>query len=372
MYQDRLYVNDGRGNFTKNLNALPRMHVSGGAVTAGDFDGDGHVDLFVGGRFCPGNYPLSPRSYLLKNDGKGNFTDVTEAFCPELTAPGMVSDALFVPLDDDGYVDLVVVGEWMDIGIYINQGGKGLAKNTQAIPGDTRGWWLKILAEDVDNDGDMDIFIGNYGLNNPYKPNREQPMHMVYKDFDNNGKIDPIFTYYIADTNAFAFSRDELIGQLSKMKGKFPDYRSFAKAGLKDFFSKEELNDADSLQATLLASVYLENDGTGHFRLSQLPKEAQFSPIHALAVADLDGDGYPDLITGGNLSRTRVSSGRQDGNHGFVFLGDGQGNFKSLLPESSGLVLRGDVRNLTTMEILNQKYLMAGRNNRPLKVYKID
>lgn len=372
MYQDRLYFNDGKGNFIKNPDALPEMHVSGSTVTVGDFDGDGHPDLFVGGRFSPGNYPLSPRSYLLRNDGTGRFTDVTEKFCPELMAPGMVSDALFVPLNDDGHVDLIVVGEWMDIGIYLNQGGKYMVRHTDAIQTDTHGWWLKIHAEDMDNDGDMDIFIGNYGLNNPYKPNEERPMRMIYKDFDNNGQIDPIFSYYIADTNAFAFSRDELIGQIAHMKGRFPDYKSFAKAGLKDLFSKEELEGADSLQVTLLQSVYLENDGNGNFKLGTLPKEAQYSPIFAFAVADVDGDGHMDLLTGGNLQRTRVSSGRQDANYGYVFFGDGKGNFNHRPSEPSGLVIKGDVRDMTIMEIQRKNYLLVGRNNQALKIYGID
>src|SRR5690606_3405847 len=202
LFQDRMYRNNGKGNFVRQIDALPEMHVSGSTVTVGDFDKDGAMDLFVGSRFIPGKYPVAPRSYLLKNQGDGRFDDVTNNVSPDLKHPGLVTDAQFVELNGDDWVDLVVVGEWMEVGIYTNDNGKGLVLNTSAFEEGTSGWWQTIEAVDLDKDGDQDLILGNYGLNNPYKPNPQRPASLVYKDFDKNGSIDPIFSYYLADTNS--------------------------------------------------------------------------------------------------------------------------------------------------------------------------
>ncbi|MEX2232959.1 MAG: VCBS repeat-containing protein, partial [Cyclobacteriaceae bacterium] len=225
--QDRLYINDGRGNFKHDADALPIMLTSGSSVTSGDFNDDGLIDLFVGGRSVPGKYPLAPRSYLLKNTGKGKFADVTDEYCPALASPGMVTDAQFAKINNDDLVDLVVVGEWMEVGVYINDQGRRLNLKKDAIKEKTSGWWLSIEANDFDADGDIDFVLGNFGLNNPYHVDAEHPARMLYKDFDNNGSIDPIFHYYIGDTLTFAYSRDELIGQIPSMKKKFVSYQSF-------------------------------------------------------------------------------------------------------------------------------------------------
>ena len=369
--QDRLYINDGHGNFERQSHRLPEMISSGSSVTSVDFDNDGHVDLFVGGRLVPGKYPLAPRSYLLKNDGQGNFKDVTEEFCSPLLNPGMVTDALFAEMNGDGFPDLVVVGEWMQVEIYINEEGKGFEKLSDPVLAQSSGWWNTIEAHDFDQDDDIDLVLGNFGLNSPYKPDSGQPATLVYKDFDNNGSIDPIFSYYIADTNSFAYSRDELIGQIPSVKKKFPDYRSFAAARPADLFTATELAGADTLTATLFESIYLQNDGNGRFSIHKLPVEAQFSPIYALASADVNGDGFPDIITGGNLSKTRVSTGKYDANYGIVLLGDGKGSFKTMDPMVSGLKIKGDVRDIGIMKIKDSPYSLFSRNNDSVEIYKI-
>jgi hypothetical protein len=371
LFQDRLYRNDGKGNFTRSLDGVPEMFVSGSSVTAGDFDKDGLDDLFVGGRFIPGKYPVAPRSFLLKNKGKGKFEDVTADFCPELMDPGLVTDVQFIEMNGDGWLDLVVVGEWMEIGVYTNERGEKYSRKKDAFPRNTSGWWLTIAADDFDQDGDVDLVLGNFGLNNPYKPDTTRPASLVFKDFDNNGSIDPIFSYYMADTNSFAYSRDELIGQIPSMKKKFPDYLSFAKADITDFFSAEQMVEVDSLGATLLESIYLENNGQGNFSIKKLPVEAQFSPIYAIASMDVNHDGHADLVTGGNLETTRVSSGQYDANYGMVFLGDGKGVFTTLNPAISGLNIRGDIRDISRINIKATEYGIFSRNDDSLKIFKI-
>ncbi|MEX1241050.1 MAG: VCBS repeat-containing protein [Cyclobacteriaceae bacterium] len=369
--QDRLYFNDGHGNFKHRSEALPEMISNGSSVTSGDFNRDGLTDLFVGGRSIPGRYPLAPRSYLLKNTGKGKFEDVTAEFCPALVNPGMVTDAQFADINNDDLIDLMVIGEWMEVGVYLNENGTKLALKEDALKEETSGWWLSIEANDFDRDGDMDFVLGNFGLNNVYHADAGHPASLLYKDFDNNGSIDPIFHYYIDDTLAFAYSRDELIGQIPSMKKKFISYESFASAPFPDYFSQEQLSDSDTLTAVLFETVYLQNDGKGNLELKILPVEAQFSPVFALASADINGDGHLDILTGGNFSQARVSVGQCDANYGIVFLGDGKGSFSTLDPATSGLLVRGDVRDIEVMKVSGENYMVVSRNGDTVKAYKI-
>jgi len=371
-YQDRLYMNDGKGNFTRDVAALPEMGVSSSTVQVADLDGDGFPDLFVGGRYIPGSFPAAPRSYILLNLGDGTFGDITENFCPELMNPGLLSDAKLVDLNGDELVDLVITGEWMAPQVFLNQEGKSFKLKTDAFPKGSSGWWKHITASDLNGDGTVDLLMGNQGENNPFRTSEEQPMRLISKDFDGNGSIDPIFTYYMADTNAFAFSRDELVGQLPSFKGKFADYRSFATTPIEKFFTAEQLQGADTLLTKTLKSGYFKNDGKANFSFIPLPQEAQFSPLYATAVVDINGDGHPDLLTGGNLTKTRVSSGQLDANYGFVFLGDGQGNYVTKPSLSTGIMIRGDVRDIQTLTVRGKTYALYSLNNGKLQVYAIN
>jgi hypothetical protein len=370
--QDRLLINDGGGNFRHDPGAVPQMISSGSSVTAADFNKDGLTDLFIGGRSIPGKYPLSPRSYLLMNTGKGSFKDFTNEFCPSLVSPGMVTDVYAADLNNDGYDDLMVVGEWMEVGVYINDLGRKLERKTDALKGTTSGWWLAIEGSDFDADGDVDFVLGNFGLNNQYHVDADHPAQLLFKDFDDNGSIDPIFTYYIGDSPSFAYSRDELIGQIPSMKKKFTDYQTFASARFPDYFTPEQLAGSDTLTAGLMETVYLENDGNGVFEVRKLPVEAQFAPVYAIASADINNDSHLDIITGGNFTRSRVNTGPCDANHGIVFLGNGKGSFSTLDPEMSGLKIRGDVRDIRITNINDKDYMFVGRNGDSLKVYIIN
>ena len=369
-FQDRLYLNDGKGNFTKSTEALPAMLTSGSSVTAADIDKDGDLDLFIGGRLIPGKYPLAPRSYLLRNDGKGKFEDVTAELCPDLETPGMVTDAQFADLNGDDLPDLVVVGEWMDVGIYMNNEIEGFIKNNASMLTTTSGWWNTLHVDDFDQDGDLDLVLGNFGNNNPYQPTQDQPALLVFKDFDNNGSIDPIFTYYLHDEEVFAYSRDELIGQIASLKKNFPDYASFAQSSPGDFFTKEERMNADTLTATTFETVYLQNEGNGDFNLKNLPIHAQFSPVYAIASDDFNHDGHLDILLAGNQSVARVSTGKFDANYGIVLMGDGKGSFTYLDASQTGLTLRGDVRSIEAINSQGEKFYLFSRNDDSVKVYK--
>ncbi|WP_162416255.1 VCBS repeat-containing protein [Cyclobacterium roseum] len=369
-YQDRLYLNDGKGRLVRDMAALPEMRVSGSSVAIADINGDGWEDLFVGGRYWPGKYPEPPRSYLLLNDGKGQFRDATMDYNQDLLAPGLVSDVQFADTDGDGNAELILTGEWMGIHIYKNQNGRLELINEEMVE-QTKGWWLRLAVLDVDEDGDLDIVAGNYGENTVYQADREQPLRVVFKDFDNNGRVDPLLTYYKADTNSFAFSRDELIGQLPMMKGEFADYRSFAEASVEDIFGKLEMTGADTLSAHQLQSVLLENDGKGQFTIRPLPAAAQFSPLYAVEMGRLPVMEKPLLLTGGNLSKTRVSTGRLDANPGFVFSRNASGSWQVVPPAKVGLPIPGEVRDIKVMEVQGVTHIIYAQNDGKLRLYKL-
>tara|TARA_R110001592_G_scaffold238127_1_gene497502 strand:+ start:69121 stop:72474 length:3354 start_codon:yes stop_codon:yes gene_type:complete len=371
LYHDRLYLNDGKGNFKRKIEALPQMAVSGGTVASSDFNGDGFLDLFVGGRYLPGNYPEAPRSYLLVNDGKGNFKDVTQEYNPSLMVPGLVSDACFVDTNGDGKSELVIAGEWMGIQVYGLEGKQFVAKHT-ALTESTKGWWLSLYVTDLDEDGDMDLLAGNYGENLVYKANAEQPLQVVYKDFDNNGRTDPILTYYKADTSSFAYSRDELIGQLPKLKGKFVDYNSFAEANLENIFESLDLSEADTLQARSLSSIALINDGKGNFTINQLPMELQLSPLFAMNKAIISADNQSILLTGGNIRKTRVSTGQLDANPGFVFnIAAQNAELKAIPATKAGLFFQEEVRDIQTIKVGSETYFLYSFNNSAIRMFKL-
>ncbi|MGB3586889.1 MAG: VCBS repeat-containing protein, partial [Tunicatimonas sp.] len=338
----------------------------GGTVTSADIDQDGDQDLFVGGRLIPGKYPLAPRSYILANDGTGNFTDVTESFAPVLVNAGMITDAVFTELNEDDYPDLAVVGEWMPVQLFYNEAGQQL--QATKIP-NSNGWWNTLHATDVDLDGDTDLVVGNFGQNNLYRPTASQPARLIYRDFDENGSIDAIFTHYLQGEEVFAYSKDELLSQLNSLKKQFYSYQTFAQTSPREYFSEEQLAEADTLSATLFESVYLENQN-GTFAIHSLPSEAQFAPIYAITSADINQDGKPDLILGGNQSLTRVSTGRYDASFGLVLTYAEDGNFEVMNPSQSGIMVRGDVRDIIYQSNESQSHLLFSRSNDSLVVYR--
>ncbi|MEZ4773984.1 MAG: VCBS repeat-containing protein [Bacteroidia bacterium] len=362
LYQDRVYINDGKGNFVRKNDALPSLHTSTGCVRTADMDGDGDMDVFVGGRVIPGRYPYSPESYLLKNEG-GKLVNVTSALAPGLLRAGMIADAAWTDVNGDTKPDLILAGEWTALQIWINT-GTTLEDQTEAYGlGQTQGWWNRLLTVDLDGDGDMDIIAGNRGLNDQMKASLQYPASVITKDFDGNGTQDPILCYYIQGKNYPIATRDELIGQLAFLKRKFLRYEAYAKATLTDVFSETELAGALELKAFTFETAWFENTGEGKFVQHNLPPEAQFSSVFGLLYQDFDGDGRKDILLSGNFYPVRAETGRADASYGLLLKGDGKGHFQPISPVKSGFFVREDIRSMKIIALADGKQLLVAGNN---------
>ena len=363
--QDRLYFNDGKGNFTREENSLPEMLTSTGAIAIHDVNKDGFLDVFVGSRVIPGRYPEIPKSHLLINDGNGSFQDQADQWNPELNKLGLITDAQWADLDMDGNAELIVIGEWLPLTIFKNEGQKLHNASTEYLAQEFSGWWNTLHISDVNSDGRPDIIVGNQGLNSQVKVSPEEPAEMHYKDFDNNGAIDPILSFFIQNKSYLFLTRDELLDQISMMRTRFTDYETYAEASLENIFSKEELKDAGYLKAELLETSLFINKKEG-LQKTDLPSETQMSPVFSIESIDVNKDGHQDLILAGNISNARLRFGKYDANHGVVLLGDGLGNFDYLPQSKSGLDIKGDVRSILQID----KQLLFGINQKGIKAYK--
>lgn len=375
-YQDRLYLNNGQGIFTRSENMLPEITTSGSGVVAADYDRDGDLDLFVGGRIIPGEYPMPPRSYLLRNDwqpgGVGKFTDVT-AMHPELERPGLVTSALWTDYDNDGWVDLLVTGEFMPLRFFHNEEGKLLERSEDTGLSHTSGWWNTLLGADFDNDGDIDYVAGNLGLNSRFKASAKEPLCIYANDYEKNGRIDPVMCYFIQGENYLAHSRDEIIQQIYAMRARFKTYEAYAEATFERSFLPSELAGAYVVRSEWFESSYIENLGQGRFKLHALPMEAQLSPVYGIVSNDYDGDGNPDVLLAGNSYATEVSGGRYDASAGLYLKGDGQGGWKPLKISQSGIIADGDVKSLAGIRKSNRgEIVLAGSNAGRLKAFSTD
>jgi len=368
--QDHLYLNDGQANFKLSVSALPSETLAGSCVAVIDIDGDSDLDLFVGTRFTPGKYPLSSRNMLLVNDGKGNFTDAIANLSPSLENLGMVCDAVAEDINKDGKKDLIIVGEWMPIKIFININNTLVDASEKWFSKSTRGWWNRLLADDLDKDGDMDFIAGNYGSNNQFGVSTAHPATLVYKDFNQDGQVDPFFCYYISDQSFPYASRDEAMGQVNFLRQRYPDYTSYSNATLETIFTGQELESTIHLQADLLETVWLENTG-GKFEIRELPIQAQFSPVYAISKIDIDQDGDQDVVLGGNESMVRVRIGKSDANKGVLLMNDGKGHFTYVPQNKSGLNFQGDVRQLLFISTKDKTHLLIGETGRFVRSYVV-
>ena len=369
--QDRLYRNDGNGNFQRDPKALPRLAESGSCVLPGDFNGDGHVDLFVGRRAIGRGYGLAPRSYLLENDGAGHFRDVTQELAPALANVGMVTSAAWVDYDHDGKLDLIVVGEWMPIRIFHQENGHFVDRTTDARLGGTDGWWNTIQVADLDADGRPDLILGNLGLNSTLRASADEPARLYVGDFFQNGTLAQILTSYKHGVSYPLAERDELLELIPQLRSRYPTYASFAGARVEDMFSAAELRKALLLESHTFASAVALNRGDGHFELRSLPTEAQFAPIYATLARDFDGDGHPDLLVAGNLYGVTPLDGRYDASYGLLLHGDGNGNFAAVDVDRSGLDIDGQVRHMAVLKLARgETLILVARNNDRLQVIR--
>jgi hypothetical protein len=362
--QDRLYLNDGRGAFRKTDGHVPVESFSGSRVVAADYDGDGDLDLFVGGRVIPWRYGLDPRSMLLSNDGGGRFVDVTERVAPELARVGMVTDAVWRDVDGDRRVDLVVVGEWMPITVFRNVAGK-LARHEVAGLGKSHGWWNRIVAGDFTGDGRMDFVVGNLGLNSRLRASDAEPATMHVKDFDRNGFVEQVVSMY-SDGVSYPFPlRDDLFGALPSMRARAPSYKDYALKTVTDLFPSKDLEGAVVKHAYTFATSLVRGNADGSFTLVPLPSEAQVAPVYGILATDADSDGDVDLLLAGNFDGFKPDIGRQSASYGLVLLGDGKGAFSPRRPRETGFSVPGQARDIQRVGVGRGKgsIVVVARNN---------
>ncbi|HWK07459.1 MAG TPA: VCBS repeat-containing protein [Puia sp.] len=378
-YQDRLYINDGHGNFKRDSLALPVNYTSKFCVRAMDFNNDGKQDLFVSGRMEPWKYPTPVSSFFFRNDtrnGQVKFTDVTDEVAPGLKNIGMISDALFTDFDGDGQTDLIVVGEWMPVTFFKNIKGRFVDVTPTSGIGGQPGWWNAIVAGDFRHTGRTDYIVGNTGLNTLYQASEQYPVYITAKDFDNNGAYIGITSLFLPDRHGEekefpASGRDDIARQLPSIKKRFATYKPFALATMDEVLTPGQWQGALRLKATMLQSCYLRNDGAGKFSLIPLPKEAQVSVVNGMVADDFDGDGNLDVLINGNDYGTEVGIGRYDAFNGLLLRGDGAGGFAPLSMLQSGIYIPGNGKALVKLRGSSGAYLIAASQNKDdLKLYE--
>lgn len=367
---DRLYINDGKGHFTKSPQILPGVgkYESSSTVSAADFDGDGDLDLFIGARLNPYHYGYPCNGHILINNGKGIFADVTEQAAPDLHNAGMITDGKWIDYDKDGKPDLVITGEYMPVKIFHNEGGKLKDATDQMGLNKTNGWWNRLLICDVNGDGYPDMVVGNYGLNSRFRASETKPVTMIAGDFANNNSVEQITCTYNGDKQYPMVLRHDLVAVLPYLKKKFLKYEDYKEKTILDIFTEEQLKRAVKLNAYEMRSVVLLNNGKGGFDIEPLPVEAQFAPVFGMVAADFDKDGKMDIVLGGNFYQSKPEAGIYDGSYGLMLKGDGSGKFSALPISESNFFVMGAIRDMLTVKIGNKKALIVARNNDQLKV----
>lgn len=375
-YKPRLYSNDGKGGFNLQSSAIPdAVKTIAGCVSAGDYDGDGDLDLFIGGRVSK-KYPLSPQSFLLQNN-RGVFTDVTANICLALQKPGMVTSAVWTDFDNDKQTDLIIAGEWMPLRFFKNN--KGKLVETTANNGLTQmnGMWRSLIATDMDNDGDIDLVAGNLGLNCEYRASATTPMQLYAADIDGNGSVDPALFYYIKGLDRTkhsfpAIGRNRFADQVPAIKKKFLLHEDYSHASFDEIFTEKVTENMLQLHCDETRSCYFENIGNGKFTKHPLPVAAQFSPVNAIVCDDIDNDGFKDLLLAGNEYQTEVMTGRYDASYGCFLKGGINKSFTWIPPIESGFILNGDVKDMSLIRLSNgEKILVAAVNNDTMRVFSI-
>ncbi|WP_224999323.1 VCBS repeat-containing protein [Cesiribacter sp. SM1] len=370
MLQDRLYLNRGGLQFERCETCLPAFYSMGSTVKAADWDADGDVDLFVGGRAIPGQYGLSAASYLLQNNGEGNFANVTARVSPSLGDFGMVTDAVWTDVDSDKDLDLVVVGEWSAPTIFKNNGANlERLNNTEGLE-KAEGWWNSIEATDLDEDGNIDFVVGNWGLNSKFSASPEAPLSLYVADFDDNQTIEQIFAQTRNGQESPLVLRHDLVKQLSSLKKKYNTYQAYAGQSVQNVFSPDQLTKAIRRVAHTLATSVIYNNGDGTYTVQPLPDEVQYSPVRSVLVDDFDGDGTIDLLLSGNFDGTKPEEGRYDANTGIVVKVAPDRSFQVLKQQQTGLDVKGVVSQSAILKTASgKKRVIFARNNETVQLY---
>jgi hypothetical protein len=368
---DRLYINDGFGEYARSSQLLPTSNPeSTSVVIPNDFDKDGDIDLFVGIRLKPGSIGVPQNGYILENNGKGEYKDVTLELAPEMIELGMITDAKWADFDNDDDYDLIIVGEWMGIKLFENDNSNFTEISKDVGLKNTSGWWNRIVSSDIDNDGDIDFIVGNHGLNSRFKASVEAPISCYVNDFDNNGSIEQIVCNYNEGKSYPLVLRHDLIKQLPHLKKKYVYYTNYKGQAIEDIFTSEELKNSIVHEVTMLESILLINNGDASFKIKPLPKESQFAPIYAISASDFDKDGVIDLVLGGNLYNVKPEIGSYDASYGQFLKGTGNGDFTVYSMGESGLFLDGEIRDFKIFSHKQNDLLLVSKNNSTVDFYQ--
>ena len=368
LLQDRLYSNNGNGNFIRLNNVLPKIEASGQQVKANDIDNDGDLDLFVGGRTIPGKYPYSPKSYILINEN-GKYIDKSNDWLgEELTSMGMVTDFVFTDLNNDKYSDLVIVGEWMSVKALLNNGDYYVDVSADYGFDTLKGWWYSIDQADFNNDGKMDFLLGNIGENIKYKASMKKPFHIYTNDFDKTGDQDIVLSYYYKGKKVPARGRECSSGEIPFVSSQCKTYQDFAEASIEDIYGQDKIQEALHFEVNTFSSYILLSDSNNRYITNKLNIESQFSPINRFIIKDFDNDGNKDVILAGNMYHTEVETPRYDAGTGLYLQGLGNGSFNSFPVYKSGIYLPNDVKDLDFLMINGKESILVSNNNRPLQL----
>jgi hypothetical protein len=369
---DRLYVNKGNGAFVKSEQLLPvsTRFESTSTVASGDYDSDGDTDLFVGARLIPFSYGLPANGYLLNNDGKGNFSNVTKTIAPQLSELGLITDSKWMDVNRDTKLDLLVVGEWMSIKMFINEDGKLVDKSTPYGFEKNDGWYHALDTGDFNKDGYVDFVVGNHGLNSRFKASGTEPVSMYINDFDQNGSVEQIITRYDRGVSLPLVMKPDLVAQMPALKKKYLHFRSYQGKALSDIFPDAQLKNAFVLNAYTFETAVWINNKNGTFSKQNLPVEAQFFPVYSFLVDDFNGDNILDILLGGNLYRAKPETGIYACGYGVLLKGTEQGIFEFVPAVRSGLKIVGEIRSLKKISVKDKPAILVGKNNDQIEVLK--
>ena len=357
--QPKLYINN-KGKFKRDTVQFKNTETNASKISAIDIDNDGDMDISILSNIVPWQFGKTPTQYIFENDGQGNFKDITLNFGIDFKESGNVTDIVWIDLNEDNFLDAIVVGYWMPIKVFMNDGKKlTLQKNTQLQK--TNGWWNSIKANDFDKDGDIDFIVGNWGLNTRLKATSDEPITLYSNDFDDNGTIDPVITYFYQKQETPFVSKDELVKQIPFLNKKFLSYKDFAEASFTELLPKDKINGAFKKQVFELGSSYFENQGGNTFKKHQLPFMAQISSVNDIAVDDFNNDGYTDVLLVGNNYNINTQLGKLDASHGLILLNNKKGFFYESLDQDFDI--SGEARNIDKLSINNEMFYVISINN---------